>query len=297
MEVSTAVPTAVPLAAAAAACQPSPAVSAEATAAFALPAAVCRRHGCPYSHKKGPRRHGYCCSECRRCGKVHTSNCSGAGAEPAAAAASPAVPAVAAAWQASPAAPAATQRCQPPAVPTAATRGIMVSLPASWRRDVLDTPIAFVERRAARYGLALDAAAEEAWRRVGVPVLDCRRLRLFPYAQDSIPPHLRGACVDVALRGMTGHSNMYKMSCVTGVDFCVQAVVATQPATADALREAILRIQGFDFTEFSFVCRSATHRSVACCFLLAAIAFPHAEICLTTERTRRAAESAGLTLY
>ncbi len=162
---------------------------------------------------------------------------------------------------------------------------------------MLDTPIAFVERCAARHGLALDAAAEHAWRGVDVRVWDCRRLRLFPYAQDSIPPHLRAACVDVALRGMTGHSNMYKMSCVTGVDFRVQAVVATQAATADALREAILRIQGFEFTEFSFVCRSATHRSVACCFLLAAIAFPAAEICFTTERTRQAAEAAGLTLY
>ena len=79
-----------------------------------------------------------------------------------------------------------------------------------------------------------------------------------------------------------------------GIDFRVQAVVATQAATAESLHEAIRRIEDVDATDFSFVCHGATHRSVACCFLLAAIAYPRAEICLTTARTRRAAESGGL---
>ncbi len=100
--------------------------------------------------------------------------------------------------------------------------------------------------------------------------------------------------MDVAKRGVDAHSPMYELTAVTGVDFRVQAVVATQAATAEALREAIRRIEDVDADEFSFVCHGATHRSVACCFLLAAIAYPRAEICLTMARTRRAAASCGL---
>ena len=126
------------------------------------------------------------------------------------------------------------------------------------------------------------------------PVTSHRRLRLFPHAQDSVPERLQSAHVDVAKREVSAHSHMYELSSVTGVDFRVQAVVATQAATAEALREAIRRIEDVGAQEFSFVCHGATHRSVACCFLLAAIAYPRAEICLTTARTRQAAESCGL---
>ena len=44
------------------------------------PPPSCRRRGCPYEHKAGPRHHGYCCHGCRRGGDdEHTNNCSGAG--------------------------------------------------------------------------------------------------------------------------------------------------------------------------------------------------------------------------
>ena len=96
--------------------------------------------------------------------------------------------------------------------------------------------------------------------------------------------------MDVALRG----SPLYYKDCVTGVDLRAQAVVATQAATAEASHEAICCIEDVDAAGFSLVCRGATHRAVACCFLMAAIAQARAEICLTTARARLAAERCGL---
>jgi hypothetical protein len=49
------------------------------------------------------------------------------------------------------------------------------------------------------------------------------------------------------------------------------------------------RIEENGMREFSFVCHGATHRSVACCLLLAAIAYPQARVHMTTRRTRDAA--------
>ncbi len=93
---------------------------------------------------------------------------------------------------------------------------------------------------------------------------------------------------------MRAHSNLYEMGSVTGVDFRVQAVVASQLVTAEVLLEAFNYIELYDSTEFAFVCHGATHRSVACCFLFAAIAYPEAIVCLSTPRTQRAAEEYGL---
>ena len=39
----------------------------------------CARSGCPYAHKKTPRKHGFCCNACRRNEAEHTWNCSGWG--------------------------------------------------------------------------------------------------------------------------------------------------------------------------------------------------------------------------
>ena len=38
---------------------------------------TCQRSGCPYAHRYGPRRHGFCCNACRRGEELHTNNCSG----------------------------------------------------------------------------------------------------------------------------------------------------------------------------------------------------------------------------
>ena len=158
----------------------------------------------------------------------------------------------------------------------------------------------FVRLYANRYDLTISEPAERAWRALSgrvdsriEPVANCRRLQLYAHAQEHpLPP---GACPrgrrQARGRRALAHVRVERRH---GIDFRVQAVVATQAATAGALHEAIRRIEDVDADEFSFVCHGATHHSVACCFLLAAIAYPRAEICLTTARTRRAAESGGL---
>ena len=163
--------------------------------------------------------------------------------------------------------------------------------------------VAYVCQLVESHGLTLGARAGERWQALAdrlespfYPSGGHRRLRLFPHAQDRIPLRFQAAdChVDLAVRGVDGRSSLYELSKVTGVDQRVQAVVACQEATADALLAALERIEDMDMLEFCFVCHGATHRSVACCFLLAAIAYPHAEVHLTTDRTRRAAKTCGL---
>ena len=82
----------------------------------------------------------------------------------------------------------------------------------------------------------------------------------------------------------------YAMRLVTGVEFRVQAVVASQRVTPEVLLEAFNSIEQYDYTEFAFVCQEADHCSVACCFLLAAIAYPGAIVCLSTHWAQWAAD-------
>lgn len=163
--------------------------------------------------------------------------------------------------------------------------------------------VTYIRELVSRHGLALSAPAEQAWQKFEKrltssfwPPPERRTLHLQPHAQDRVATsefqHLH---IDVALRGVDGKSNLlYKLADVTGVDECVQAVVASQEATANCLLAALERVEEEDVHKFSFVCHGATHRSVACCFLFAALAYPKAEIQLTTARTRDAAAKAGL---
>ena len=73
------------------------------------------------------------------------------------------------------------------------------------------------------------------------------------------------------------------------MDECVQARVASQAITARCLLDAMQEVEKWNYRLFSFVCRGATHRSVACCLLLAAIAYRNASVHMTTKRTRIAA--------
>ena len=88
---------------------------------------------------------------------------------------------------------------------------------------------------------------------------------------------------------------VYKMSDVTGIDFSVQAKLASQTLTADVIYEACRAIEIGDLKSFTFVCSHATHRSCACAVLLAIVAYHDAQIVFSTHRTNRAASAAGLT--
>jgi len=163
------------------------------------------------------------------------------------------------------------------------------------------SPLAYVHDLTFRHGLALSAAAAQAWKTFEdclefrlSPSPERRVLHFEPHAQDSIPSRFQHLHVDVAARGVDGRSHLYKLRDVTGVDERVQAVVASQKETADCLLVAVCRVEEEDANKFSFVCHGATHRSVACCILLAALAYPRALVHLSTARTRCAAAAAGL---
>ena len=150
----------------------------------------------------------------------------------------------------------------------------------------------YISDLTSRNGLQLDDAARKAWWLFGDRRAYPRKLLLEPHAQDTIPPCYRNAHIDVASRGVDGKSHLYRLKEVTGVDERVQAVVANQEITAHCLLAAMNRIEKEPLQQFSFVCRGATHRSVACCMLLAALAYPNASVHMTTRRTQDAQDAA-----
>ena len=96
--------------------------------------------------------------------------------------------------------------------------------------------------------------------------------------------------VNVHVMGLdAGNDSWYSLRDVTGLDFEVQAVLLTKACTALSLLTACETIEAHGRYEFAFVCGGATHRSVACCVLLAAIIYSDATVVLTTARTRTAA--------
>ena len=144
-------------------------------------------------------------------------------------------------------------------------------------------------------------AAEQAWGRFQdrLALLRSgprrRSLRLEPHREGNTPNKFQEWHIDVADRGVEGINNeLYRLCDVTGVDEIVQAVVASQKVTAECLTDAMQQVEAYQLHEFCFVCHCATHTSVACCLLLAALAYPEACVHLTTSRTCNAAAKAGL---
>ena len=156
------------------------------------------------------------------------------------------------------------------------------------------------------FNVSVDRQAVDAWMALSrclhdqrLSIHTARSIRLSPHTKDSMPVWSDRsssyiACIDIDARGVDARSPLYSLRDVTGIDERVQAVVAAQRFTAEALLEAVERIERDNLPEFGFVCRGATHRSVACCFLLAAIVYPSAQIYLSTRRTQQAARRAGL---
>ena len=143
-------------------------------------------------------------------------------------------------------------------------------------------------------------AAEHAWGRFEDRLADLRpdpelRLRLEPHREDNIPDSFQELHIDVTERGVESRNNeLYRLCDVTGVDEVLQAVVASQKVTAECLTDAMQQVEAYQLHEFSFVCHCATDVSLACCLLLAALAYPKACVHLTTSRTRTAAAKADL---
>ena len=67
--------------------------------------------------------------------------------------------------------------------------------------------------------------------------------------------------IDVHERGLDCRADgLYRLGDVTGLDFQVQAKLLTQADTACALMEAVDAVEAKGLREFSFACRSGTHR-------------------------------------
>ena len=119
-----------------------------------------------------------------------------------------------------------------------------------------------------------------------------RSLRLYAFAQGELPRRMPS--IDVKRNLDARAHGFYRLGHVTGFDFRVQAKLPTTGDTVCALLEAVETIEARGSLEFAFQCRSGTHRSVACCVLLAAIVYPEAQIWVTTDRTWWAAAEHGL---
>ena len=141
-----------------------------------------------------------------------------------------------------------------------------------------------------RHGVPLSDVAEQAWGRFQdrLALLRSgprrRSLRLEPHREGSIPNKFQEWHIDVADRGVNARDHdLYRLCEVTGVDEIVQAVVACQVVTAECLTDAMQQVEAYQLHEFSFVCHCATDVSLACCLLLAALAYRQASVHIGSE--------------
>lgn len=105
------------------------------------------------------------------------------------------------------------------------------------------------------------------------------------------------ASINVHALGLNAfHPMLYSMQEVTGIDFSVQSVLLTQEICADILFEAVKAIELNNLTEYTFICKHATHRSVGMAVLLAILVYHDALLVFSTKRTIRAATKRGMLL-
>ena len=251
---------------------------------------ACVRAGCPHVHRREVKRHGYCCNQCRLGYGAHTENCSGAGSQVLSELLQVQVQRHRRQDDESEAPP-------PPAPPR--TRQLVTSLwhlPPQWRSGS-DTAIDYALWCVERYGIALPRAARIEWMRLSVLAEGLRHgrvVRISALAEDQVDATAGLEHVNLVRAGVSAYSHLYALQDVTGLDFRVQAVLATQLQAVRAMTGAVRTIENQDLMDYAFVCHGATHRSVGCCVLLLATAYQSGILRLTTLRTRNAALLWGL---
>ena len=129
----------------------------------------------------------------------------------------------------------------------------------------------------------------EQWIKTATFIADARtarrHVRIHARRLDSVPNDT--VSLDVA-RGEfhTDARGPYDLGAETGSSFVVQAHMVLQVNVAKAVEHAVFSIETFNLEDFAFACDGGTHRSVCCALLLAMLAYPKAEVCLHTPRTR-----------
>ena len=108
---------------------------------------------------------------------------------------------------------------------------------------------------------------------------------LYIYNRDQAQYLKENICVDVSTTyRVNAYSDLYKMNWVTCANPIVQARIATQRATAEALLQAVLTVELQDPAQYrnvAFVCDGSIHCSFACGCLLVSLAYPQAAIILS----------------
>ena len=146
-----------------------------------------------------------------------------------------------------------------------------------------------------RLGYDMPTATRAAWsdlEEMMVFIQQARPLTIHVLAEDSASPMLS---LNVHDRGLNAKApSLYNMDEVTGIDFVVQAVLVSQPLTAEVIIDACRVIELQELDTFAFKCKYATHRSCGCAVLLASLVYQRARIAFSTNRTRQAARQRGM---
>ena len=151
----------------------------------------------------------------------------------------------------------------------------------------------YLEWLAAQYNEVLGREANAAWLKTQLVIQSMARksdnLRVYILSRRSIPSQMEDICVDVtATYRACAKSDRYDINLATGANPSVQARIATQRATAEALLQAVLTVElqnAAQLRKVAFVCDGGTHRSLACGCLLLSLAYPRAAIIPGTPRT------------
>ena len=175
-------------------------------------------------------------------------------------------------------------------------------LPKGWLWNS-GTIIEYITWFAQSYDLPIKQQVKHAWHQFAIqvnnhvtPAMRSRELRLISWKRDHIDEiKTRFRILDLGkFEALTTFNTQYDVRPLSGVDFCVQAVLLMQEVTVDVLLAAIDMVERDNLRDLALCCDGATHRSVGCAILLAAIVYPNAEIILTTRRTQQDAHNYGL---
>ena len=175
-------------------------------------------------------------------------------------------------------------------------------LPKEWLWNS-GTIIEYITWFAQSYDLPIKQQVKHAWHQFAIqvnnhvtPAMRSRELRLISWKRDHVDEiKSRFRFLDLGkFEALTTFNKQYDVRPLSGFDFCVLAVLVIQEVTVDVLLAAIDMVERNDLRDLALCCDGATHRSVGCMILLAAMVYPNAEIVLTTKRTQQDAINYGL---